>query len=69
MKVLIVINVGKQSKREQAKSVKENIREELREELTRLLIKQDFYDKENNVDTYVKKTRIYRDLIKLVKMI
>lgn len=69
MKVLIVINVGKQSKREQAKSVKENIREELIEELTRLLIKQDFYDKENNVDTYVKKTRIYRDLIKLVKMI
>lgn len=68
MKVLIVINVGKQSKREQVKLVKENIREELIEELTRLLIKQDFYDKENNVDTYVKKTRIYKDLIKLVKM-
>ena len=69
MKVLIVINVGKQSKREQVKLVKENIREELIEELTRLLIKQDFYDKENNVDTYVKKTRIYKDLIKLVKML
>ena len=69
MKVHIVINVGKQSKREQVKLVKENIREELIEELTRLLIKQDFYDKENNVDTYVKKTRIYKDLIKLVKMI
>lgn len=69
MKIHIVINVGKQSKREQAKLVKENIREELIEELTRLLIKQDFYDKENNVDTYVKKTRIYKDLIKLVKMI
>ena len=69
MKVLIVINVGKQSKREQVKLVKENIREELIEELTRLLIKQDFYDKENNVDTYVKKTRIFKDLIKLVKMI
>ena len=49
--------------------MKENIREELIEELTRLLIKQDFYDKENNVDTYVKKTRIYKDLIKLVKML
>ena len=69
MKVHIVINVGKQSKREQVKLVKENIREELIEELTRLLIKQDFYDKENNVDTYVKKTRIFKDLIKLVKMI
>ena len=69
MKIHIVINVGKQSKREQAKLVKENIREELIEELTRLLIKQDFYDKENNVDTYVKKTRIYCDLIKLVKML
>ena len=69
MKVHIVINVGKQSKREQVKLVKEKIREELIEELTRLLIKQDFYDKENNVDTYVKKTRIYCDLIKLVKML
>lgn len=69
MKVHIAINDGNQSKREQAKSVKENIREELIEELTRLLIKQDFYDKEHNVDTYVKKTRIYKDLIKLVKMI
>ena len=49
--------------------MKENIREELIEELTRLLIKQDFYDREHNVDTYVKKTRIYRDLIKLVKML
>ncbi len=47
--------------------MKENIREELIQELTRLLIKQDFYDKEHNVDTYVKKTRIYRDLISFVK--
>ena len=49
--------------------MKEKIREELIEELTRLLIKQDFYDKEHNVDTYVKKTRIYKDLVKIVKMI
>lgn len=49
--------------------MKENIKEELINELTRLLIKQDFYDKEHNVDTYVKKTRIYKDLVKLVKMI
>lgn len=44
-------------------------REEIIEEITRLLIKQDFYDREHNVDTYVNKTRIYKDLIKLVKMI
>lgn len=47
--------------------MKENIKEDLIQELTRLLIKQDFYDKEHNVDTYVKKTRIYRDLISFVK--
>lgn len=49
--------------------MKQEIKEELIDELTRLLIKTDFYDKEHNVDTYVKKTRVYRDLIKLVKMI
>ncbi len=42
-------------------------KEELIHEITRLLIKQDFYDKEHNIDTYVKKTRIYKDLIKMVK--
>ena len=47
--------------------MKENIKEELIQELTKLLIKQDFYDKEHNVDTYVKKTRIYCDLISFVK--
>lgn len=47
--------------------MKENIKEDLIQELTRLLIKQDFYDKEHNVDTYVKKTRIYKDLISFVK--
>lgn len=49
--------------------MKESIKEELIEELTRLLIKTDFYEKEKQVDVYVKKTRIYKDLIKLVKMI
>lgn len=47
--------------------MRENIKEEIIQELTRLLIKQDFYDKEHNVDTYVKKTRIYCDLIKFFK--
>jgi len=36
-------------------------------ELTRLLIQTNFYDKEHNVDTYVKKTRIFKDLIKMVR--
>ena len=49
--------------------MKESIKEELIEDLTRLLIKTDFYEKEKQVDVYVKKTRIYKDLIKLVKMI
>ena len=35
--------------------------------LTQLLIKTDFYEKEKQVDVYVKKTRIYKDLIKLFK--
>ena len=47
----------------------EALKEELIEELTKLLIKQHFYDEKHNVDTYVKKTRIYKDVIKLVKMI
>ena len=37
------------------------------EKLTGLLIKQDIEDKEKGKTTYVKKTRIYKDLIKLVK--
>lgn len=49
--------------------MKENIREELIEELTRLLIKTDFYEKEKQVDVYIKKSRVYKDLIKLVKML
>ena len=35
--------------------------------LTRLLIKQDFIDRQKKKDTYVKKTRIYKDLIKWFK--
>lgn len=37
------------------------------EKLTKLLIETDFNDKKHNVDTYVKKTRIYKDLIKWIK--
>lgn len=37
------------------------------EKLTELLIKQDIEDKNKNKETYVKKTRIYKDLIKWFK--
>ncbi len=37
------------------------------EKLTELLIKQDMEDKQKGKITYVKKTRVYKDLIKLVK--
>ena len=37
------------------------------EKLTELYVKQTFIDKEKGKDTYVKKTRIYKDLIELVK--
>jgi len=37
------------------------------EKLTELLIKQDFEDKKKNKITYVKKTEVYKDLIKLLK--
>lgn len=37
------------------------------EKLTDLLIKQDLEDKKKGKDTYVKKTRIYKDLIKFFK--
>lgn len=39
------------------------------EKLTELYIKQDFEDKQKGKDTYVKKTRAYLDLIKLLKSI
>lgn len=35
--------------------------------LTELLIKQTFEDKKKGKDTYVKKTRIYKDLIEYFK--
>ena len=37
------------------------------QKLTELLIKQDIEDKKKGKATYVKKTRVYKDLIKLVK--
>jgi len=46
-----------------------NLKEDLIVELTRLLIKTDFYEQEKQVDVYIKKTRVYKDLIKLVKML
>ena len=45
----------------------DNQKEQIIEELTNLLIKQDFIDKQKGKDTYVKKTRIYKDLIKWFK--
>lgn len=39
------------------------------EKLTCLLIKQDMEEKINGTNIYVKKTEIYRDLIKLLKEI
>lgn len=43
------------------------MKEEAINKLTELLIKQDFIDKKKGKGTYVKKTRIYRDLIKFIK--
>lgn len=37
------------------------------EKLTELLIKTDMEDKQKGKETYVKKTRCYKDLIKLIK--
>lgn len=37
------------------------------DKLTELLIKQEFEDRKKNSQTYVKKTRCYKDLIKLLK--
>ena len=37
--------------------------------LTELLIQQDIEDKKKGKTTYVKKTQVYRDLIKLLKEI
>ena len=35
--------------------------------LTRLLIKTDFYEKTNQKEIYIRKTQLYRDLIKMFK--
>lgn len=37
------------------------------DKLTELLIKQDLKDKQKGKETYVKKTRCYKDLIKFFK--
>ena len=37
------------------------------EKLTELLIKQEFEDRKKNSQTYVKKTRCYKEIIKLLK--
>ncbi len=37
--------------------------------LTMLLIEQDFKDRKKGKTTYVKKTRAYKDLIKLLKLL
>ena len=39
------------------------------EELTKLLIEQEFEDRKKNKVAYVKKTRVYKDLIKFFKEI
>ena len=39
------------------------------EKLTELLIKQEFEDRKNKHQTYVKKTRCYKDLVSLLKEI
>lgn len=43
------------------------MKEEIVNKLTELLIKQDFEDKEKGKITCVKKTQIYKDLIKWFK--
>lgn len=43
------------------------MKEYIIEKLTELLIKQDIEDKNKGKDTYVKKTRVYKDLIKFIK--
>lgn len=44
-----------------------DMKEYIINKLTELLIKQDFIDKQKGKETYVKKTRVYRDLIQLMK--
>lgn len=44
-----------------------NMKNQLIEELTRLLIKQDILDKKKGKQTYIKKTTMFKDIIKLLK--
>ena len=39
------------------------------EEFTKLLIKQTIEDDKKGKPTYIKKTRVYKDLIKLIKQL
>lgn len=43
--------------------------DEIIEELTKLLIEEDFKEKQTGKASYVKKTRVYKDLIKFFKEI
>lgn len=43
------------------------MKEYIIEKLTELLIKTSIEDKKKGTDTYVKKTRVYQDLIKFLK--
>ena len=43
------------------------MKEEIINKLEQLLIQQEFIDRENGKERYVKKTRIYKDLIKWFK--
>lgn len=45
----------------------EKQKDELINELTKLLIKNHFYEEEHQVDVYIKKSRVYKDMIKMVK--
>lgn len=47
--------------------MEKDIKEFIITKLTELLIKTDMEDKQKGKETYVKKTRCYKDLIKLFK--
>lgn len=45
----------------------ENDKEFVIEKLTELLIKEEIKERQNKKQVYIKKTRVYKDLIKLFK--
>ena len=47
--------------------MKSNVIEYTIDKLTELLIEQEFKDRKKQKETYVKKTRCYKDLIRLLK--